>query len=109
MIMADIETLIKAFMAGCDSRNEEYQTESEEKSFNDWFNTKGRELCTDKWISVKDRLPEDNGEKLVADGSSIFVAAYYEDRKLWFDYLDLMYGNGSKATHWMPLHKPPKE
>ena len=121
MIMADIETLIKAFMAGCYSRNEEYQTESEEKSFNDWFNTKGRELCTDKWISVKDRLPEEERYVLIAhrkatskDEWQITVGwrEYSESKIKWFHEnatpvesdIDIYF-----VYFWQPLHEPPKE
>lgn len=63
----------------------------------------------DKWVSVKDRLPEKQGEYIAFDGKSVF-GAYYEGGTLdtkWTDttewYRDYV------VTHWMPLPKPPKE
>ena len=66
----------------------------------------------DKWISVKDRLPE--GDKV--------VLCYKADRGIRFGkLLDATYANGVQAfmdrdrcfafgvTHWMPMPMPPKE
>lgn len=63
------------------------------------------------WISVKDRLPEKNGEYLVSlcDGPYITSALYERGRQVseWTDtieeYLDY------QVAHWMPLPEPPKE
>lgn len=62
------------------------------------------------WISVKDRLPENNEWILAFNGKDNCVC--------WIDignndYL-FMYGMGSQCqfrnvTHWMPLPSPPKE
>ena len=63
----------------------------------------------DKWISVKDRLPEDICPVLVAlEGLNIAFHGWYQDEKWW------KVGAGSrpfaqKVTHWMPLPEPPKD
>ena len=58
-----------------------------------------------KWISIKDRLPEQEGMYLGCD-SNIDI------------FLTLYFGSGFensekplpvKVTHWMPLPLPPKE
>ena len=69
-----------------------------------------------KWISVKDRLPEEGQEVLaywnckkgIFNGNSVEVCDYNDGR--WWDfhrnrYLDT-YGT---VTYWMPLPEPPKE
>ncbi len=57
-----------------------------------------------RWISVEDRLPDDDDSYLVWNGNHIFVAIYWGDGEWMFD---------SHATHevahWMPLPEPPKE
>jgi hypothetical protein len=61
-----------------------------------------------KWISVKDRLPENICPVLVAlEGLNIAFHGWYQDEKWW------KVGAGSrpytqKVTHWMPLPQPPK-
>jgi hypothetical protein len=72
---------------------------------------------TQKWISVKERLPERNCEVLAyygfeREGSddlgymSMGVLAYYAyDRIPHFQHES----SGARVTHWMPLPEPPKE
>ena len=61
------------------------------------------------WISVKDRLPEDDVSILIcserqtiskATYSSDMGRYYIADSDLWYNELDI--------THWRPLPKPPK-
>ena len=59
------------------------------------------------WISVKDRLPEENGVYLV------FVARGYVEfytllDKTWFSSTFNICDDGF-VTHWKPLPEPPKE
>lgn len=62
-----------------------------------------------KWISVKDRLPEDGQEVLVFEEGTISTNCYSYNRVLSFRW-DL-YPNGFNCnpSHWMPLPAPPKE
>lgn len=77
-----------------------------------------------KWISVKDRLPDEDGSYLVTEcvGNIWFtsVARYTHkynglevhliDKAIWYDF-DSEYGDFEKVgiTHWMPLPEPPEE
>ena len=65
-----------------------------------------------QWISVKDRLPEDNVNVLIKHESDtgpataplIWIAFFNSEFNKWSTYwLDL-----SKVTHWMPLPEAPK-
>lgn len=61
-----------------------------------------------EWISVKDRLPEDDAMYLVYGriGYGIMFAIYYGDGEWLTDDLT----NITRfVTHWMPLPKLPKE
>jgi hypothetical protein len=53
-----------------------------------------------KWISVKDRLPEDNQQVLVSYGGTdaIDIRIFFKDIDLWSDL---------HVTHWMPLPEAP--
>jgi hypothetical protein len=59
--------------------------------------------CVSDWISVADRLPEEDGKYLIItpDGY-IKLIQYYEHHGGTF------FG-GVIATHWMPLPKPPTQ
>ena len=69
-------------------------------------------VSTDKWISVKDRLPEEpiRGEKipvLIAEGfNGPVYEAFYEGGG---DFCTSMYENYLAATHWMPIPNPPNK
>lgn len=60
-----------------------------------------------RWISVKERLPENDDRMLtVGKRGGIQICRYSKGTKMWWTK-----GNASVATvtHWMPLPKPPKE
>ena len=71
-----------------------------------------------KWISVKDRLPQEKGEIcknviMFMDDGLVTVGWLNEDIQFAF-YLDTRDDLVSKVpisrcTHWMPLPEPPKE
>lgn len=58
-----------------------------------------------RWISVKDRLPEEDGLYNVYCKDGSMAHAWFEDK--WFiDHCEC--GDGY-VTHWMPIPEPPKE
>jgi len=58
------------------------------------------------WISVKDRLPEQETEVLVRDRvTGEITTAHLND----FNHFVFRDGRGHGASHWMPLPKYPKE
>ena len=75
----------------------------------------------DKWISVKDRLPEiiknthdndvDHSEEviIIANGEVITgTSLYFDGSYLFCGEMDENF-NLNEVTHWMPLPKPPEE
>lgn len=60
-----------------------------------------------KWISVKDRLPEDTGYVLAWSPryQEVVIAWYSEEEDFWRTEDDL----APFPSHWMPLPEPPKE
>lgn len=63
-----------------------------------------------KWISVKNRLPE-AGKILVTDGKSVTISngAWLYRSLEGKTRVPANYGAGLTVTHWMPLPEPPKE
>lgn len=59
-----------------------------------------------KWISIKDRLPEEQGNYLIFIKCGVTIG-WFDNKGRWragHFYLDNGY-----ATHWMPLPQVPKE
>lgn len=78
------------------------------KGFGDWmfangFNT--GEFFANKWISVKDRLPEKSGDYIAYTKDGI-VWPYFFCGDIWEDALGF---STETVTHWMPLPEPPRE
>lgn len=63
----------------------------------------------DKWISVKDELPEDDSHVLaylrIGEEGRIYPAYYA--KRVWFDCI-FNTPTTRTTTHWMPLPTPPK-
>ena len=67
-------------------------------------------VTVQEWISVKDRLPEENGRYLTANkrwDDKISVFDLWFDSGFWYidgkdDVFDF------EVTHWMPMPNPPK-
>lgn len=59
-----------------------------------------------RWISVKDRLPEEEGKYLICCSDGYQTTAEYEN-KTWLVYTG-RYEEIEDVTHWMPLPEPPK-
>lgn len=61
----------------------------------------------DKWISVEDRLPENETNVLCyGKGDRYFTAHHYE--KGFFIDADAEELDNENVTHWMPLPQQPK-
>ena len=64
-------------------------------------------VTVQEWISVKDRLPEDDSPVLVyksrySEAYGNMETAYYWNQRRWMGCV------GETVTHWMPMPKPPK-
>lgn len=57
-----------------------------------------------QWVSVKDRMPEENVPVLVWELQGFAYVDVYKDGA-W----EVGTPNLAKFTHWMPLPEPPKE
>lgn len=55
------------------------------------------------WISVSERLRDDDDEVLMYAGEEYFVGCYERDT-WWFSDYDI-----EGVTHWMPLPEPPSD
>jgi len=73
-----------------------------------------------EWISVKDRLPENNDDVLVTDGEDCAVLFFHKNDNKWkygYGLLEAYNYDGGACieaetqgmTHWMPLPEPPKD
>ena len=62
-----------------------------------------------EWISVEDRLPEDESDVLAylrdGDKGRIYPANYAKG--VWFDCIFASSANDT-TTHWIPIPEPPK-
>ena len=59
-----------------------------------------------KWISVKERLPENDDDVLIITEFGISMGCYVIHRDFWVYYTN---PDSNIVTHWMPLPEPPKE
>ena len=84
-------------------------------------------VTVQKWISVKDRLPEKDGAYLVTtnsfgdrqsvklrwfakDGENIDAYDLAGQKDVWYLYdIECGYVSIKTVTHWMPLPQPPKK
>lgn len=63
------------------------------------------------WISVKDRLPDDDGEVLAVNDGEVLIANYLGG---WFHYIededgDMIPSDDIDVSYWMPLPEPPED
>lgn len=67
-----------------------------------------------KWISVKDRLPPDQGKKVLVVNGHEYISVLalwkkeYGNKWTWIDERG-HFKHTNDITHWMPLPEPPKE
>ena len=60
------------------------------------------------WISVKDRMPEAQGEVLMVFMGMVCIGWYHGDGRFETGS-GFVFFAGKAVTHWMPLPEPPKE
>ena len=63
----------------------------------------GYQAAAPQWISVKDRLPEDSSDVLIAWADGVSEGCFCDER--WCREGRML----RSVTHWMPLPKPPEE
>ena len=69
-------------------------------------NIESVDVQPNRWISVEERLPQDNKNVLVyMRYSGISLASYVPFLQTWVDSESC----GLDVTHWRPLPEPPKE
>ena len=56
-----------------------------------------------EWISVEERLPDEQGHFLIVDKEGQMNTAFYTPRFGWFSHFRI-----KNITHWMPLPEAPK-
>ncbi len=62
-----------------------------------------------KWINVKDEMPNDCKQVLVTDGYDMAIGELYKGSFINDEWIELEYLNCPKGiTHWMPLPKLPE-
>lgn len=78
-----------------------------EKKFNtvEGFEKYAKELPTDEWISVSDKLPENQNVVLIYRCDGVDILQYLNDE--WYHYEEGVVDQRD-VTHWMELPKKPK-
>lgn len=62
-----------------------------------------------KWISVKDRLPEDYEKVLTCDAKGNIHIFFHFHQFVYPFGIDASDERYYEVTHWMPLPQPPKD
>jgi hypothetical protein len=63
-----------------------------------------------KWISCKDKMPDDGVNVLIYAGNRMISLAWYDKDMGYFYICDSDYKyNSLDVTHWQPLPEPPKD
>lgn len=84
--------------------SEALEREIDGKTIKQWMT----EIAKHKWISVKDRLPEERVWVLCLCRSGIREVLRWQNEQWLHDLSPFAYMK-SFVTHWMPLPEPPKE
>ena len=66
-----------------------------------------------KWVSVKERLPEDRSDVLVVaywhERWGVYMGWCATERAKWSVHIGIGDRDDVAVTYWMPLPEPPKE
>ncbi len=66
-----------------------------------------------EWVSVKNRLPENETYVLASDKSDVYILKFYQSQDKRFKNPRYYFESSGEdeffdlITHWMPLPKPP--
>ena len=110
--LIDVNPLVKGMKGRLKSYEKEYGYLSDfvsgyEEAIDDVVDTPTVEAKQVEWISVKDRLPEDEGYAFAWEPNlkRIIISRYNKKDKYWWndEYFFVF------PTHWMPLPEPPEE
>lgn len=78
-----------------------------ERCMDNWVNELLAALdATPKWISVQDRLPEEDDKYIVCTAKGSVYSTRFRTHSRGGDF---MTDTNTHITHWMPLPDPPKE
>lgn len=66
-------------------------------------------LNADKWISVEERLPEENGSYLVVGKTKTAFTSHFYKKLIIHGKVFSAHFSNKYITHWMPLPEPPRE
>ena len=69
-------------------------------------------VTVQKWVSVKDKLPDYfTGVLVWCPGNKCIYAAYRNARQEWYTFDDTIAGHVvvNMVTHWMPMPHPPTD
>jgi hypothetical protein len=61
-----------------------------------------------KWISVDERLPDEDGWVIVSGGLDSFAASYLDGKFYYANGVNCGSREVFYVTHWQPLPDPPK-
>lgn len=62
-----------------------------------------------EWISVKDKMPNDDSPVLLYDNYEILIGRFLYTAKDFPVFGIYSRGQTYNITHWMPLPEPPKQ
>lgn len=107
--MADREKLVNIIDTACEGYAENLMQPYGAEVLADYLIANGVRISP--WISVKDRLPEDQRSVLTLNGhGKIKIMCLWSKRgELWTWIYQERFVHYNDITHWMPLPEPPKE
>lgn len=96
-VVVDKDELVKAL---------QYDRDQYEKGYiNGYYSG----LNADKWISVEERLPEENGSYLVVGKTKTAYTSHFYKKRIIHGKVFSAHFSNKYITHWMPLPEPPRE